>query len=157
MKRTTVDDDGVIQPLFRTMYNYDRDAASVATGLSCPEATLTQQQFAEDADINNIMKKFGVTGELPENIRPVMPEDYEGIFDFQSAMNTVRRAQEVFMEMPSGVRARFQNNPQLFTEFFADPENRHEAEKMGLILPRPREEPIVAPIVAPEVTTKGVT
>ncbi|QXP08524.1 MAG: internal scaffolding protein [Arizlama microvirus] len=123
-------------PLMRTQYNYDRDAVSRETGTVCETETRTQQHFKEECDINQIMKRFGITGELPQNIRPVLPEDYEEIFDFQSAMNTIRRAQEAFMQMPSGIRARFQNNPQVFTEFFSQEENRLEAEKMGLVLPR---------------------
>lgn len=128
---------------FRTMYNYDRDAVSIQTGTKCEDETMTQQQFKDECDINKIMKRFGVTGEVPMNIRPVLPDDYNDVFDFQTAMNTVRRAQEAFMKMPSGIRARFQNNPQVFTEFFSDPENRQEAEKMGLVLPKPKEEPKV--------------
>lgn len=153
---THIDENGEITytPKFRTQYNYDRDAVSDATGTSCPEETRTQQHFKDECDINQIMKRFGVTGEVPMNIRPVLPEDYNDVFDFQSAMNTVRAAQEAFMKMPSGIRARFQNNPQIFTEFFSDPENRHEAERMGLVLPRPKEEGIKP---SEGDTGKGVT
>lgn len=127
---------GETEPMFRTPYNYDRDAVSLATGTVCEEETRTQQQFADECDINKIMERFGVTGQLPENIRPVMPDEYTEIFDFKTAMNTIRRAEEAFMAMPSGIRARFQNNPQVFTEFFADENNRAEAEKWGLVIPR---------------------
>lgn len=130
---------------FRTQYNYDRDAASKATATTCEIETRTQQQFKDECDINKLMERFGVTGTVPQVIRPPMQEDYEGIFDFQTAMNTLRRAQEEFMKMPSGVRARFQNNPHIFTQYFQNPENRAEAEKLGLVLPQPKKEPIVAP------------
>jgi len=132
---------GEIQPQIRTMYNYDRDAVSDATGTACPEPTLAQQSFKDEVNINTIMRKFAMSGELPEKIRPVMLEEYDEVFDFQTAMNTVRRAQEEFMKMPSGVRARFQNNPQIFTDFLAREENRTEAEKMGLVIPRPKKDP----------------
>lgn len=134
--------DGEFEPLFRTQYNYDRDIVSKKTALVCERETRTQQQFKDEVDINTIMRKFGVTGEIPMNVRAVMPEDYDEIFDFQSAMNVIRAAEESFMQMPSGIRARFQNNPQIFTEFFANPDNRQEAEKMGLVIPqRPKEVP----------------
>lgn len=149
-------------PMFRTMYNYDREEATKATALYCKDPTRAQQQFKEESDINNIMKKFGVTGELPQLIRPVMPDEYEEVTDFQSAMNVIRRANEAFMQMPSGVRARFQNNPQIFTEFFANEANRDEAEKMGLLLPRKPKEPGKDPGQGvdkepPKGDTKGVT
>lgn len=141
MKTTEINMHGEVQPQIRTMYNYDRDAVSEETGTACPEPTRAQQQFKEETDINTIMKRFGVTGELPTHVRPVLPDEYDNIGDYASAMNTIRRADEAFMQMPSGVRARFQNNPQVFTEFFAKEENRMEAEKMGLVLPKPTGEP----------------
>lgn len=125
-----------LTPKIRTLYNFNRDENTARTATECKEPTRTQQQFRDECNINNIMKKFGITGELPMNIRPVLPDEYDEITDYTSAMNTIRRAQEAFMEMPSGIRARFQNNPQTFTEFFANPDNRDEALKMGLILPQ---------------------
>lgn len=142
------EETGETAPMFRTMYNYDRNRISDETSTVCEAETRTQQQFKDECDINKIMERFGVTGELPQNVRPVMPDEYDEVFDFQSAMNVIRRAEEAFMLMPSGVRARFQNNPQVFTEFFSDPENRQEAEKMGLLLPPKPPEP--APDPAPK-------
>lgn len=138
-KRETITMDGEIitPPFIRTMYNYDRDGRSNATGTICPEPTRAIQSFKDETDINLLMKRYSMTGEMPQYIRPVLPEEYDDVTDFASAMNTVRRASEAFMQLPSGVRARFQNNPQVFTEFFAHEENREEAIKMGLIIPRP--------------------
>lgn len=136
---------GEAEPMFRTQYNFNRDANSQRTGTACPEPTRAQQQFKDEVDINKIMKRFGVTGELPTKIRPVLPDEYDDVTDFASAMNVVRKASEAFMMLPSGVRARFQNNPQVFTEFFANEDNRAEAEKLGLIIPKPKEEPKPAP------------
>lgn len=132
---------GEIQPHIRTMYNYDRDAISEETGTTFTEPTLAQQSFKDEVNVNTIMRKFVMSGELPNVIRPVMPEEFEEVFDFQSAMNKIRRAQEEFMKLPSGVRARFQNNPQVFTQFLQNPENQAEATKMGLIIPRPKKDP----------------
>lgn len=146
-------------PMMRTAYNYDRDAASRKAALYCKDPTRTQQQFKDETNINNIMKKYGVTGELPLLQRPPLPEDYEDITDFQSAMNVIRRAQEAFNQMPSGIRARFQNNPHIFAQFFNDPENHAEAVKMGLVIVRPKE-PEKEPAKAPggdQGDKKGVT
>ena len=67
-----------------------------------------------------------------------MPQyvDYEGVFDFQSAMNVVRAADENFMRLDAKVRARFNNSPQEFLEFFANPENTEEAIRLGLAIPQ---------------------
>jgi len=120
---------------------YDNfEAMSDKTGLKCLDSSLTQQQFKEEADINNIVDRFMKTGHLPDPVSMPQYVDYEGIFDFQSAMNVVRQADENFMRMDAKVRSRFHNSPQEFLEFFADPANYDEAVRLGLVIPsKPQE------------------
>jgi phage internal scaffolding protein len=115
---------------------YDKhDALSASSGLACDDPSLTQQQFKEESDINNIVDRFMKTGHLPDPASMPQYVDYEGVFDFQSAMNVVRQADENFMRMDAKVRARFHNSPQEFLEFFADPANSDEAVRLGLAVP----------------------
>lgn len=93
----------------------------------------TQQHFKDEVDINTIVERFGLTGELPQVVQVPQYADYEGIFDFQTAMNAVRHAQEGFMELPAKLRARFDNDPQKLLTFLGDEENREEAIKLGLV------------------------
>jgi len=72
------------------------------------------------------------TGHLPDPVSMPQYVDYEGVFDFQSAMNVVRAADENFMRMDAKVRSRFHNSPQEFLEFFANPANQDEAIRLGL-------------------------
>jgi len=125
---------------------YDNfEAMSDKTGLKCLDSSLTQQQFKEEADINNIVDRFMKTGHLPDPVSMPQYVDYEGIFDFQSAMNVVRQADENFMRMDAKVRSRFHNSPQEFLEFFADPANYDEAVRLGLAVPsKPQESPSAA-------------
>jgi hypothetical protein len=127
---------------------YDNfEAMSNQTGLECLDSSLTQQQFKEEADINNIVDRFMKTGHLPDPVSMPQYVDYEGIFDFQSAMNVVRQADENFMRMDAKVRSRFHNSPQEFLEFFADPANYDEAVRLGLAVPsKPQESTSVAEI-----------
>ena len=69
----------------------------------------------------------------------VMPSygDFVGVSDYRTAVDAIKKATDAFMEMPAGVRSRFENDPQLFMEFFSKDENRAEAEKLGLVLPKP--------------------
>lgn len=133
------DDDGVIKsfrpkPFIRSPYNYDVVAASREVALHCdPEDTQVQQQFKEECDINTIIKRFGLTGELPEGYQAPQSGDFTGITDFHSAMNAVRAAEEAFMEMPAELRARFAHDPQRLMDFLDDPKNRDEAIKLGLV------------------------
>ena len=76
------------------------------------------------------------SGVMPNPVNMPQYVDYEGVFDFQSAMNTIRQADENFMRMDANVRARFNNSPQEFLEFFANPENKDEAIRLGLAIPQ---------------------
>ena len=120
----------------RTPYNYDVDQVSNETGLRCEDASLTQQQFKEESDINTIVDRFLKSGVLPTAASMPQYVDYEGVFDFQSAMNVVRQADENFMRLDAKVRARFNNSPQAFLEFFANPDNAEEAVRLGLAIPK---------------------
>lgn len=126
-----------MKPVFlRTPYNYDTMQASDEAGLECLDSSLTQQQFKEEADINTIVDRFLRSGVLPTPVNMPQYVDYEGVFDFQSAMNVVRQADENFMRLDAKVRARFNNSPQEFLEFFANPENTDEAVRLGLAIPQ---------------------
>lgn len=122
-----------MEQFVRSPYNYDRDAASIESGLECKDPTLTKQSFAEEVDINTIVRRFNITGQLPTNVRMPSYGDFTGIFDFHSAMNAIVGARESFEAMPAHVRARFHNDPGEFVDFCADAANRQEAEKLGLI------------------------
>lgn len=120
----------------RGFNNYDADKLSQDTGLRCPEEeNMTQQQFKDDADINVIMRKFGLTGHLPANLNMPQFGDFDTIDDYQSAMNLVRAADEAFMQLPAETRARFNNDPQRLIDFLDDANNREEALKLGLLQP----------------------
>lgn len=120
--------------MFNTGYNMDNNAVSRETALVFdPAEGLTKQSFKEDADINVIVKRFGITGALPENVRTPQYGDFTAAVDYQSALNAVIAAQESFMSMPADVRARFGNDPGAFVDFCNNPANRDEAVKLGLV------------------------
>lgn len=126
-------DKEIKPPFLRTPYNYDRNKAGDESGLDCKDPSLTQQQFAEEADINVMVERFHLTGEMPQLTNLPSSQDYDGIFDFQSAMNTIVAAQRQFMTLPAKTRAYFENDPQQFLEFFQDPANKPEAIRLGLV------------------------
>ena len=120
-------------PFLRTPYNYDAMAVSDETGLKCEDETLAQQNFKDECDINNIMERFGLTGELPANPLPPQYGDFSGVLDYHSAMNAVLAAQDAFADLPATMRARFDNDPNNLIRFLDDPNNRDEALALGLI------------------------
>lgn len=113
-----------------------QEVASLLSGLACGDPSLARQSQAEDADINVIVKRFGLTGKLPDNVRPPTYADFEDVWDFQTAMNAVVAAQASFMAMPADVRARFGNDPHQFVEFCSDEKNLDEMRRLGLAVSR---------------------
>lgn len=121
---------------YRAHNGYDVKAASdEAAELATPDGpgvSLTVQSQAEDADINVLMHRYGITGRMPENVRIPSYGDFTEVTDFRSALEAVRRAEEGFMELPARVRAEFQNDPQLLLQFAADPANLPRMRELGL-------------------------
>lgn len=115
----------------RAPFNYDTMIASNEVGLKCPEPTLTIQSSKDEADINVIVERFTKTGMLPVRQLPPMGDEFHEIFDFRSAMDTVRAAEVAFMTMDAKTRLRFNNDPHLFVDFCSDPANLDEMVKMG--------------------------
>lgn len=105
-----------------------------------------RQSFKDECDINNIMKKYQVTGVIDWVAK------YEGSYsdltgyDFMESQLIVAKASEMFADLPSSVRKRFQNDPGEFLEFMSDESNSEEAIKLGLATRR-QEPAVVAPPV----------
>lgn len=120
-------------PFLRTPYNYDMNAASNESGVHCEDASLAQQHYKDECDINNILRQFNVTGLLPE--APLSPRygDFTGIVDYHSALNAVIAAEDGFMALPANIRSRFENDPENLINFLNDESNKDEAIKLGLV------------------------
>jgi len=123
----------ITAPFLRTPYNYDTNAASNESGVACEEPSLAQQHYRDECDINNILRQFNITGQLPT--APLSPRygDFTGIKDYQSALNAVIAAEDGFMTLPADIRAQFGNDPELLINFLDNPENKDQAIKLGLI------------------------
>jgi phage internal scaffolding protein len=128
----------------RTPYNYDTMEASDASALLCEDSSLAQQHARDESDINTIVKRFGLTGELPSNVRAPTYGDFTDAMDYHTSLNAVRAADEAFMQLPADIRTRFDNDAGAFVDFVSDDSNRAEAEKLGLVLPT------AAPNLAPD-------
>lgn len=133
--------------MFRTGFNYDRDAASNESGLECKDESLAIQSAEDESNINTIVRRFGLTGQLPDDVRMPQSGDFTGVPDFHTAMNLVRAAQEEFLRVPAHIRARFANDPQAFMHFLEDDSNRAEAEKLGLLKPVEVANPMLVKVV----------
>lgn len=99
------------------------------------EPTRTQQQFQEQHDINNIMKKYQKVG-VDYNALPNPSGtygDFTKVRTYQEAVQGALDSEAAFMQLPSSVRKRFANDPQELFDFLNDKNNREEAIRLGLI------------------------
>lgn len=93
----------------------------------------TKQSFKAECDINNILKRFGSTGILPEpNKDRARFLDATG-YDYQEAMQTIAQARSLFEELPAETRYRFENDPAKLLDFVHDPANVDESVALGLL------------------------
>lgn len=112
----------------------------------------TDQSFGKECDINHIVKKFIKTGQITHLARRQgFYGDQSQIPDFQTAMDTVTKAQQAFDELPAHIRKRFANSPHELMQFLQDPKNQDEAISLGLM------EMVETPQQAPQSTTNQTT
>lgn len=105
-----------------------------------PNTGRTKQSFKDECDINKIMSRFEKTGVLDFATRyEPRYADVTGV-SFSAAMDVVAQANSMFHAMPARVRDRFQNDPGKFFDFVQNPNNREEAEALGLLKDKSQQE-----------------
>lgn len=109
--------------------------ARAASDIECRDESLTQQHFAEDADINVIARRYGL-GEGPLPPAPHDPRyygDFTDLPDLRTALDEIRYAKQHFAALPASLRSRFSNNPANLWDFVMNPDNADEAVRLGLL------------------------
>lgn len=124
-------DNGIKKRKIR--FEYDGNHKSV--GIVFNDKSLTQQQFKDDVNINNIIDKFA-RGVVPwTNTKRPQYGDFSEVTSYQDALNLVIDTNEKFDSLPAKIRSRFGNDPQQLLEFMNDAANYEEAVKLGIIEP----------------------
>jgi len=96
------------------------------------QPTLTQQHSKDEVDINNIMARYVKTGVL-DHVSKYQPQYIETTqCDYHESMNIIRKADEMFLDLPATVRKKFDNDPGKFLTFVENPENHSKLAEMGL-------------------------
>lgn len=113
---------------FRQMYQ-PRERVTVSCG-----GAPAKQSFKDECDINNIMKRYTRTGQVPVGVRVGSYGDFCGPADLLEARELIERADAQFQALPSAVRERFKNSPGLFLEFVQNKGNAKEARELGLLV-----------------------
>lgn len=108
--------------------------------ISFPEQSPhTRQEFKDECDINTIMAQYERTGEI-FHINEAAPQylDCNGD-DFRANMDYIAGAFSMFEELPSSIRAQFDNDPATFLDFTSQAKNYPELAAMGLLSPEAAE------------------
>lgn len=113
----------------------------------------TEQHHKSSCDINNIMGKFS------PDVLALHASQYKGQYgdfadlpDYHTAMNAVRRIDEMFLDVPADIRSKFQNDPAKFLNFVNDPVNVDAMYEMGLLKVKPS---VIADESQPKTVPEG--
>lgn len=136
----------IVQP--STLYSF-RHPNRRRVQTDCSGPSLTQQEFAVEADINRIVDKHVKSG-LPFPTGGQFA-DVSNVPDFNQAMDTVVKAQEAWMQLPAKVRRHFGDKAENFLSALHDKERHPELERLGII-----KKPVEAPASSANGGTGGV-
>lgn len=125
------------KPIIHPVYGIDLAANSLAHATHFEDESLAVQSEYEDTEINNIVRKFGMTGLLPNgDLRePIYGDFTTPVQSYQDALNLVIQSDEDFSQLPAHIRAKFNNNPAELLTFMNDPDNIDQARELGLVNP----------------------
>jgi phage internal scaffolding protein len=85
--------------------------------------SLTVQDQAKSADINNILKRFNQTG-LIDHVAQYEPQygDFAKL-DYHTMHEQIKTVENAFQELPPNVREQFNHDPQVWLDHLANPDN----------------------------------
>lgn len=107
--------------------------------------SMTRQEFADECDVNLLMKRYDVVG----GGMPPAPGSVPMYIDFTSkpdnlmdALAMMKSAETAFMTLPASVRKEFDNDPLRFVEYAENEANLPRMREWGLAEPeKAAEEP----------------
>lgn len=94
--------------------------------------SLTKQSFKDEVNINKIMDRFQRTGAIDHYTNRSMEYGDTTAPDYLEANLIIAKANTMFEELPSSIRAKFENDPAKFLEFVQDDKNAEEMVYLGL-------------------------
>jgi phage internal scaffolding protein len=113
---------------FRTAYS-----PQVRVTFETEGESLTEQQFAEESQILNKIRKYDSQGFFDSiNRNPSQFTDFTQVRDLADAIDIIETARDSFQDIPSDIRKKFNNSPSEFFDFASKESNYDELVKLGL-------------------------
>lgn len=94
--------------------------------------SLTEQNHKDSCEINRIMAKYQKTGIIDHRNEHRGDYGYATSQTFSEALDIVIKGKEMFEELPSSLRKKFNGDPKEFLEFVQNPKNVDEMVELGL-------------------------
>lgn len=112
--------------------------------------SLTRQADKDACDVNQIMKRYEKTGEMPAFATRGFFADVSEIGDFRGVQEKMLMAGEIFAQLPPKKRAEFNNDVAEFLDYASNPANFDSLVELGVV-----EGPAPAPAAAPDVPAEA--
>lgn len=110
-----------------------RKNGSRIIGTENNEDSQTDPSFAEQCNVNNIIKKYKETGQITHMARSQgVYADVSTVTDLLTATTQVEKAAEAFKTIPAELRRKLNEDPAALIDFLNDPNNDEEAIYYGL-------------------------
>lgn len=94
---------------------------------------MTEQAHKHETDMNYILRDYAKTGLMKHAREHEGRYDDVSVQDFQEAMFIVKEAENMFNDLPSQIRKRFNQSPAEFLDFVQNPENKDEMQRLGIL------------------------
>lgn len=93
---------------------------------------LTEQSHKDDCDLNNIIARYVRSG-VPITINEKEFVDLTQMVDYQTAFNTVKTAQDLFMSLSADIRKTFEHSPAKLLAAIQDPSKKDMLIELGIL------------------------
>lgn len=123
-------------------------------GLDCSIfPSLTQQEFVDEQDINNIVKKAHVGTGLLQNQERLFA-DLSKLPDLAQAEMAQKQLEAAWSQLPEAAQQKFQSMDQLM-DFLSDQKNTEEAQKLGFLQDQPKPDIVLTTLTELNDTLKS--
>lgn len=120
-------------------------------GIDFGTESKVQQQFKDDNNISSLVARANSGEQIMGNSKQPQFIDHTQFEDYTVMLNRVIKVRKYFESLPSSIRGRFENNPQMLLSFLSDPKNQAEGQDIGLLpMPPKKAKATLTPIQEPK-------
>ena len=108
-------------------------SARVRSSIRFTQPSKTQKQFANECSTDRIVEKFLRGEPVAQASKPAIYADLTKIPDFEALQSRLSALNAWFADLPSSVRAEFDNDPEKALEELTKPDRWSDAVELGLL------------------------